>query len=945
MSSKDLDTTQFIPTLKKWSDTPTDLEAAFQNKKVLSNGCEWRPSREVTKVDEFVQLFIDDHIKATEITDIVFKRIRRFYQKFASQKIDLNITSLACKILSINVSDQLQIELRAKHCCEMFQKAILANTQPDIPKLIPHPTDHYEFGMRLLWENSFIFLQFLPHLQLGDKKEKLLNLAMINLKKDYYQFIQYVEHENQQKEPPVLKKIKEEFNLDYLISLTSSLSTEKTTHFIRWFVPFFSKKSVISVESWKKLNLFQRILLVKNLEDKDAISLLKKLSSLTDKKEIREVGTVFSRVNPQLFLTNLGNFSTIEKEDLINLMLQAQKRLQEVFIFENSPPVIFTGGQVKKILAFSLTHRTHHNLQHCLEQHDQNSLDKVNEMITELLGFSGYLMQKVSKWTTDVGIVKDYQNELKKTLEELSQSLAKLSPDQADLIDNILSILFPSDKELQNYKKHIQERINSETTSAPLLLVWAAHLVMLKLINEVQTNALNACEGQLIAMSNLRQPQLHIQLLELTIKAFNSVDLQTSKIAQDEKLLLPSTLLQILVHRFKGKGESKTQLQTTLEEMRPLSKAKFKDAIYSQAFLTYLCYLCSHEDLLKEHAQCCLEILIAIFKEKDQKKHLELLQALAIADFFDILVEIKDPPMLDQLLKKKLDEEIGEIHVPDFNKKFIATFGSIKRHPHAFLIYFGSLQRFQGPNLKIVQKGLRTYLKGVLNESYSAIRYDIQQSPHLAICCRDIKTLTSWRENKILENFNFIREPDPRILAWKVIDTDDPIDLLLCGTDIMTCQNIKSGQFNQGLLGYLLNGRCRMIAVKEKDEIIGRVIIKLLIDQNQQPVFFVEQMYAKAMPPKIAEAIGDCLVYLCCEKARTMNIPLVLKSNDSNLLFQRFVLMTKEKPVLFTGHIQALKDAFPFEYSDATANLEKDPSGFIISGGSFDRLFEIKVKK
>jgi hypothetical protein len=81
----------------------------------------------------------------------------------------------------------------------------------------------------------------------------------------------------------------------------------------------------------------------------------------------------------------------------------------------------------------------------------------------------------------------------------------------------------------------------------------------------------------------------------------------------------------------------------------------------------------------------------------------------------------------------------------------------------------------------------------------------------------------------------------------KAIETDDPYHLLLCGTEVSgSCQRIGGNpHINRGLLGYLLHGQTRLIAiVNEENRILSRALLRVLWDQEEKkPVLFLERIY------------------------------------------------------------------------------------------------------
>jgi len=131
-----------------------------------------------------------------------------------------------------------------------------------------------------------------------------------------------------------------------------------------------------------------------------------------------------------------------------------------------------------------------------------------------------------------------------------------------------------------------------------------------------------------------------------------------------------------------------------------------------------------------------------------------------------------------------------------------------------------------------------------------------------------------------------------------LIDTDDPYHLLLCGTDIAgSCQHVAGDpKYNRGLVGYLLHGQIRLVAVvNDKGHIVARSLLRILWD-GEKPVLFLERLYGDAQYQGAIEAMAK-------KKAEKMN--LLLTGIDKEGLSEY------EKP------LKSLGGPAPYEYCDA----------------------------
>jgi len=83
--------------------------------------------------------------------------------------------------------------------------------------------------------------------------------------------------------------------------------------------------------------------------------------------------------------------------------------------------------------------------------------------------------------------------------------------------------------------------------------------------------------------------------------------------------------------------------------------------------------------------------------------------------------------------------------------------------------------------------------------------------------------------------------------SYSVRDTDNPSDMLRLGTDIKTCQSIETGEINECLLGYLLDGKNRAIVIKRAadrhEPILARAVYRILRGPTGRIVLYIEKPY------------------------------------------------------------------------------------------------------
>ncbi len=141
--------------------------------------------------------------------------------------------------------------------------------------------------------------------------------------------------------------------------------------------------------------------------------------------------------------------------------------------------------------------------------------------------------------------------------------------------------------------------------------------------------------------------------------------------------------------------------------------------------------------------------------------------------------------------------------------------------------------------------------------------------------------------------------------GWTIVDSDDPQDLFLCGTEVLgSCQRI-SGEVrqNQCLLGYVLDGKNRIIALKNREgKIVSRAILRILWDsKNKKSVLFMESIY----PPEVDFRYQQAIIELAKERATALGL----------------TLLSLEKGEKYDGILESLSCRAPYEYCDAIRGI------------------------
>ncbi len=143
-----------------------------------------------------------------------------------------------------------------------------------------------------------------------------------------------------------------------------------------------------------------------------------------------------------------------------------------------------------------------------------------------------------------------------------------------------------------------------------------------------------------------------------------------------------------------------------------------------------------------------------------------------------------------------------------------------------------------------------------------------------------------------------------------LIDTDDWQDLLLSGTEVSgSCQRVDgTPHLNKCLLAYMIDGKNRMLAMKEErsGKIQARALFRILWDpEKEEPVLFLDRIYPSPCPPAYKKALEG----LAKQRARSLGLRLYVQGME----------------VFESISILSLGSRAPWEYADAAGGVQ--PNG------------------
>ncbi|MBS0614965.1 MAG: hypothetical protein JSR58_00245 [Verrucomicrobia bacterium] len=263
---------------------------------------------------------------------------------------------------------------------------------------------------------------------------------------------------------------------------------------------------------------------------------------------------------------------------------------------------------------------------------------------------------------------------------------------------------------------------------------------------------------------------------------------------------------------------------------------------------------------------------LADFREK-QRKGVFATRYLLLSNNSGRLKNVKTIDELLQITNSLASEGTGlsESHI----ESFIETFMLSKRYPGGIAIYMAELKKNENEDaIKMAQK----FVAAVLEGKFSEERYAFEGNLHLKDLFENRSDLYGkWKTS--LASFNLssvLTEEEAKTMArkgWTLHDTDNWEDLLLIGTETSTCQRLAMG--DEGLLAYILNGKIRVIAIKDREgKIVARAILRVLKDsETNLPVLYIDRLYSNETdsPRLVAKLIESGGI----AKAREMGLCLV----------------------------------------------------------------------
>lgn len=188
----------------------------------------------------------------------------------------------------------------------------------------------------------------------------------------------------------------------------------------------------------------------------------------------------------------------------------------------------------------------------------------------------------------------------------------------------------------------------------------------------------------------------------------------------------------------------------------------------------------------------------------------------------------------DQLITKFIDEGIlSEEQRETFLTKFMSS-----RMPAAIFTYSNNLTYDES-----LIPALKKFISDVCRDVFIAERHNNNSYKDLLVPSLDNDRRALWEAG----TSRGISINTPLPTNYIMSDSEDWQDLFLCGTEVQgSCQNVNGSPYNnKGLLGYLMDGKIRILTLKESigGPIKARCLIKLIKKPDGKIAMLVEQGY------------------------------------------------------------------------------------------------------
>ena len=318
--------------------------------------------------------------------------------------------------------------------------------------------------------------------------------------------------------------------------------------------------------------------------------------------------------------------------------------------------------------------------------------------------------------------------------------------------------------------------------------------------------------------------------------------------------------LKMIFANWESTSEEKANLEAIIKGFKP---ANLKSQEVRLAFFSLLFALESTAFPLKKKKElffnCCRDASGALCSLEEAQKRASLLQVMIQSHFsIDALSgNYSSANMIKQITKNLTESKLlKSADEEGFVKMFLHS-----RHPTGVFVYADRLHEYPERHAALAH-----FIETVSKETFVTKRHEHNSYKDLLGA-----SLAEWEKG-----FSKSLEDDSVIL-----DSEDWQDLFFCGTEVQnSCQRLDGdGSYNQCLLGYMLDGKIRVLCVKDHKDgpIKARALMKIMLDPEGNPCIYLEKTYPQDSPfeSKIAS--------FAKQRAQAIGLPIYKDAHHTDL--------------------------------------------------------------
>lgn len=387
-------------------------------------------------------------------------------------------------------------------------------------------------------------------------------------------------------------------------------------------------------------------------------------------------------------------------------------------------------------------------------------------------------------------------------------------------------------------EKKKEDKLATLTDDEKTILLWAissAVLLSSKNVESLPTDTQKIWK----AIFDYRDPNMRYELSKRVCSLSDSKAYETYKKLTKEKAHLILPCLFLLLKKELSETSS-TDLISKLASLR----SQLRDAGILRVVLDTLKLVSETKELNGNEIRTILNIVLdTVVKSNDHSQKLKqgcfLLQGIFYSGAAEKLKTVSNWDAIEELSTEALQTTFSGIKVEKFNEKYLSTFAKCRNLP-ALLIYAGKMKMIEEEAIDELNKYVKSVMEGTIKED----RYNVKNNKHLEIVFGAKKGLEEkWMKNT---EESIAKDISKETTGITIVNTDDYWDLFICGTETFSCQRVDGNpSINKHLIDYPVDGKIRLIAIKENDgTIVARCIIRLLWDdENKCPILMQEKNY------------------------------------------------------------------------------------------------------